>query len=320
MVSNLNSLFNGFNNNITLTSSKRNSLRSSRDALRSDIKKWFADKGKLQPSFHSQGSYAMKTLINPINGADYDIDDGIYIKGYDNLDEEGWPSTSTVHSWIKKAVDERTIADSIDKNTCVRVQYAKGYHVDLPAYIVREEVACLAHKANGWIESDPKSFTDWFVGNVRDNWFYGEQLRSVVKYIKAWKDYTNNPLKGIEITILTVNAFAKYEGRDDKSLRETVNTIINTIEYNFHCYKPVAPYEDLFGSSSETRKKEIINGLKELYKNLDDAMKETDEKKASMIIRGKIFGDRFPLGKESVKEKFAASTAPGVLRSDGRSA
>ena len=319
-MSNLNSLFNSFNNSITLTLSKRDSLRSSRDALRSDIKKWFNDKGKLQPGFHGQGSYAMKTLINPINGMNYDIDDGIYIKGYDNIDEEEWPNPSTVHSWIKKAVDERTIADSIDKNTCVRVQYAKGYHVDLPAYIVHDEVACLAHKAYGWTESDPKSFTDWFVGKVRDDWFYGEQLRSVVKYIKAWKDYTNNPLKGIEITILAVNAFTKYEGRDDKSLRGTVNNIINNIEYNFHCYKPVAPYEDLFESSSETRKKNIIEGLKEFYKYLDDAIKETDEKKASLIIRDKVFGDRFPLGKEPAKETYAASAAPGVLRSDRRSA
>ena len=105
-MANLNSLFSKFNSEITLTANKRESLKRSRNALRKDIKDWFSDNEKYQPSFHGQGSYSMKTLINPINGKDYDIDDGIYIKGYENKDIEEWPTCGTVHSWIKKAVDD----------------------------------------------------------------------------------------------------------------------------------------------------------------------------------------------------------------------
>lgn len=319
-MANLNNLFGNFNSEITLSKNKRESLKTSRDALRADVKDWFSDNDKIQPSFHGQGSYSMKTLINPINGKDYDIDDGIYINGYEDSEMDEWPATSTVHSWIKKAVEDRTIADAIDKATCVRISYAKGYHVDLPAYITKDGVAYLAHKGKGWLVSDPKAFTDWFVGKVKNNLIYGEQLRSVVKYLKAWKDYTGNPLKGIELTVLATKSFCKYEGRDDKSLRETVNNIINEIEYNFHCYKPVAPYEDLFENTTETRKSNIITGLKALKDNLDNAMEETDEKKASEILRDKAFGTRFPLGKETKKSNYTASNAPGVLKSDGRSA
>ena len=134
------------------------------------------------------------------------------------------------------------------------------------------------------------------------------------------KDYTDNPLKGIEITILAANSFCKYEGRDDKSLRETVNDIIKQLENSFHCYKPVEPCEDLFEKSSETRKNNIINGLKNLRDNLDKAIKEEDEKIASEILINKVFGNRFPVGKETSKNTYAASVAPGVLKSDGRSA
>lgn len=316
---NLNNLFNRFSLEITISSSKRDSLKRSRDAMRQDIKDWFSENDKPQPSFCGQGSYAMKTLINPINGNDYDIDDGIYINGFDE-DISEWPTPATVHAWIKSAVQERTHAGIIDKDTCVRVRYSSGYHIDLPAYILRGDDAYLAHKTKGWFISDPKSFSKWFVEKVKNEYTYGEQLRSVVKYLKAWKDYTGNPLKGIEITILAANYFEKYEGRDDKCLKETIDRIITTLEYSFHCYKPVEPYEDLFEDSSETRKKRIVNGLKSLSDCLSKAIVEDDERKASEILRKEAFGTRFPLGSEAENDSYAASTAPGVLKSDGRSA
>lgn len=317
-MANLNKLFNKFNEEITISSSKKDDLRISRDALRTDIENWFADHDKKRPGFHGQGSYAMKTLINPLNGEDYDIDDGIYIKGYEDKDMSEWPQPSTVHSWIKSAVEDRTKAGATDKDTCIRVNYSSGYHVDIPSYINKDDEAYLSHKKKNWFVSDPKAFTTWFVDRVTNEKLYGEQLRSVVKYLKAWKDYTGNPLKGIEITILAAENFEKYEGRDDKSLRDTVQNIINKIEYNFHCYKPVKPYEDLFDDTSEKRKTDILNGLKSLKEDLNTAIEQSDEKDASEILRDNVFGTRFPVGTST--KNYAATPAPGVLRSDGRSA
>ena len=317
-MANLDRLFRKFNDTITISNSKRENLKKSRDALREDIMDWFADHDKLMPAFHGQGSYAMRTLINPINGIDYDIDDGIYIKGYADEDITSWPVPATVHAWIKDAVEDRTLAGATDKDTCIRVKYATGYHVDIPVYIIKSREAYLSHKSKGWFVSDPKAFTKWFIDKIGDETLYGEQLRSVVKYLKAWKDYTGNPLKGIEITILASESFVKYEGRDDKSLRDTVQNIINKVEYNFHCYKPVEPFEDLFEDASKKRQSDIVDGLKSLYDNLEKAIKETDEKTASEIVRDKLFGTRFPIG--SPTRTYAATSAPGVLKSDGRSA
>ncbi len=318
-MANLNKLFSKFNDKITLTSAKSNSLKKSRDALRADIKKWFSDKGKLQPKFCWQGSYAMKTVVNPLGDKEYDLDDGVYIQGYEDQDMDDWVSATTVHSWIKDAVHDRTQIDTIDKNTCVRVPYAAGYHIDLPMYICKGDVAYLAHKSNGWTESDPKAFKDWFVGKVVSS-EYGEQLRSIVKYLKAWRDYKSIPLKGIEITILATNSFDKYTDRDDKSLRNTVEDIISCLEEDFSCVKPVAPGEDLFDGASETKKTTIISGFKSLKETLDKAIVEDDEKKASEYLR-KSFGDRFPLGETTSNQAcYAASVMPGVLKNDGRSA
>lgn len=86
-MANTHKLLNTFCSEITLSTSKNNNLKTSRNALRSDIKDWFAEKGKKKPIFCWQGSFSMKTLVNPISG-DYDLDDGVYLQGYEDVEME----------------------------------------------------------------------------------------------------------------------------------------------------------------------------------------------------------------------------------------
>ena len=77
--------FIAFNDAIKATPTRRNTLKTNRDALRDKIRKYFKENwpNKPSPSFYWQGSYAMSTLLNPIKDEDglgaYDLDDGIYI-------------------------------------------------------------------------------------------------------------------------------------------------------------------------------------------------------------------------------------------------
>ena len=77
-MANIHELFTSFNDSITLSDAKTSSLRTSRDSLRKVIKQWFSDNNKQEPKFCWQGSFAMKTTVNPVNGGEYDIDDGVY--------------------------------------------------------------------------------------------------------------------------------------------------------------------------------------------------------------------------------------------------
>lgn len=309
---NLHSNFIKFNDTIKLSSSKADNLKTSRDALRKDIRNWFLEKDKKQPKFCWQGSFAMKTTINPISD-DYDLDDGIYLQEYSN-DEEEWPSTTTVHNWVKTATDERTSVISTDKNTCVRVNYADGYHIDLPIYIMKDDEPYLAHKSNGWMLSDPKAFTDWFIGEINEN---DEQLRRLVRYLKAWKDYKNIPLKSIEITILVAENFDEYDNRDDKALLSTTEKICNILNEKFSCVKPVAPGEDLFEGISDTKKSKIISSLTTLKNDLSSAISEDNDETATELLQN-LFGKRFPKI-ESVNKSYVVTSLPGVLKHDGRS-
>ena len=308
----LNKLFEDFHDEISLTKTYKDKITKGRDALRTRIGNKFEEKGRKKPQHCTQGSYAMRTAIMPTGDDEFDLDNGVYLKGY-SIEQDDWPSTQTVHTWVKDAVNGHTSNPPIDKNTCVRVVYEDKYHIDLPIYIMGENrdgdsIAYLAHKSKGWIESDPKSFTNWFQGFVNDN---GQQIRHMVKYLKAWKDYKNIDIKGMAITILVCNNFSVTANRDDISLLDTVTNIIDSLEDSFHCYKPVTPTdEDLFADISETSKNSILNGLNNLKRKLDIAINEkSNEKEATDILR-KVFGDRFPDGEDVNKDISEKTVAP----------
>lgn len=275
-----------YNSIIKLKKSKKESLRISRNNLRERIKKYIKENKDIKvPRFHGQGSDFMDTIINPIEG-NYDVDDGIYLI----VEEEPKQSIATLHKWICEAVEGYTGTTPIDKNTCVRVIFKKGYHIDLPIYYkIDGKCPKLAHKSKGWIDSDPKEFINWFTNKTDDK----GQLRRIVRYLKAWKDYKKGDLpSGLILTILTVKNI-KYNSRDDIALRDTLVNIKNSLDSYFCCYRPTTPSnEDLLAGFSQTRKDYFLNMLDSFITSANKAIDAEKQKDASEKWQ-KQFGARF---------------------------
>lgn len=316
----LNQLFLEFHDEITLTKTYKDKIKRGRNALRTKISNKFEEKGRSKPKYCTQGSYAMQTAIMPLEDDEFDLDNGVYLQGY-LTDQSDWPTPQTVHIWVKDAVDGHTSNPPIDKNTCVRVVYEDKYHIDLPIYIMGEDdagecIAYLAHKSKGWVKSDPKAFTSWVQNFIND---YGQQIRHMIKYLKAWKEYKDIDIKGMAITILVCNNFSITENREDISLLDTVTNIIDALEDDFHCYKPVTPTdEDLFENVSETSKNAILNGLNTLKKKLDTAINEKSNEREATDILQKVFGDRFPQGEDADKDISENTVAPIKLGNEDK--
>lgn len=325
-----------FNDVIKLSSTKKEELRKSRNAVRKDIEKYFDEnRDKHSVSFKGQGSFMMNTTILPISG-EYDVDDGVYIFGK----EDDRPSTYTAHNWIYEAVKNRTNQETIDKNTCVRVQYAKKYHIDLPIYYKTEsgseffldknDVPLLAHKSKGWIESDPYAFKKWFDEQAEDK----PQLKRIVRYLKAWSDQKNeqnNQLifpSGMIFTILASENYHVSE-RDDMSLLETLKAIQLEIDDRddrsgqYICYRPtIDTNENLLNKySSDTTKNNFLNSLDSFIKSGDQAF-EMKSRKDACAKWQKHLGDRFPCSniKEDSSSLAKAFVYPDQIRSDNKSA
>jgi len=296
-------LFEDYYKKISLTDAKKQNLRKARKQLRDKIRKYFEEKkGEKPPLFRGQGSFYMETIVNPLPGGEYDIDDGVYLQ---NLKENksDWPSPETVHEWILQAIKGHTDKEPKDKRTCIRVLYSADYHVDLPIYGIENGVAYLAVKQEGWSESDPKSFIDWFEGRLE---VHGEQLRRIICYLKTWADFKKGSmLSGVAFTVSASNNFTASV-RDDKALVATARQMKSQLQRERSINKPVVPYENLVGDWTDQEIDDFIHKLDFLIQKGEEAIRSDDEEEASECWR-EVFGDRFPKGEPKMNPAQTAS-------------
>jgi hypothetical protein len=286
--------FNNFHDQIVLSNSRKDSLRTSRNAIRDRIRKYFKEILKVtSPKFYMQGSFAMGTTVNPLDG-EFDIDDGVYLQHLDENDNSNWPIPETVHQWVIKATDGPTKEKPMNKRTCVRVRYAGQYHVDLPIYAKYLDEQRLAEIGeNGWHHSDSKALTDWFINQVSNK---GEQLRRAVRFIKAWSDFQSGRRgkmpSGLILTVLVSNHYCANE-RDDIAFADTIGAISNAVRSAFYVYNPVDAGEELTDRLTEIQKTRFQEAISIAAEAAANAI-NTDERHEAAQKWRKQFGDRFP--------------------------
>lgn len=317
-MANCNTYFNEFNEDIRLTNARRKSLKKSRKELRNKVRKWFKENKPYEetPKFSGQGSMSMDTIINPIprkitqNNKEikvylYDVDDGIYFIGDKSAENRATPST--YHSWVYMAVKGHTETDPIDKNTCIRTTFSDGHHIDQPIYYKKGDIPELAHKRDGWIESDPLAFTEWFNSKADIN----PQLRRLVRYAKAWSDFRefvneSKPMpSGLILTILIAENAVYRTDRDDIALKETLQAIQYKLKRSFQCNRPTTPVgENLLANYNH--KDYFLKCLDNFVKDATKALEERNIRRSTELWR-KHLGDRFPLGED--KDENTTSSA-----------
>jgi hypothetical protein len=318
-MANLNNVFSEYNKIIRLTDNKRNELIVIRDDLRMRIQyRHEKFSGITKPydnlEFESQGSFVMDTIIKPVHD-DYDLDDGIYFIG--RLSSDKRPSPQVFHKMIIEAIGTNYdhVEEVVDKDTCVRVLYKSGFHIDLPIYYAdNRKCPDLADKKKGWILSNPVEFIAWFENIARsgfDKSFLYEtkmftqyqqwltdirksdiQLRRIVRYIKSWGDLRREEMPcGLIMTILVANNYYEHE-RDDISLKETLVLIEAELRRSFKCQRPTTPIgEDLL--STYKNKEAFMKYLRQFIENAKNAIVESDFQKACKYWQHSL-GDRFP--------------------------
>jgi hypothetical protein len=310
-----------FNTNICLKDTRVESLETSREDLKKKIKKWFSDEqpGELQPKFAGQGSFEMGTMVTPIAVEEpdgtklfkYDLDYGIYFIEKD--DEDNRKSIETWRDWVAEAVDGHTKTPPERHKACIRVIFADGHHVDLPIYYKKDDLIELAHRDDGWLESDPKAFYEWF------NDGKSKQLERIVRYLKAWKNYRQNEddsrmiPSGMCLSILAKNNL-RSASNDDDAFRQTVEAIRDTLNATdgFKCLRPTTPKdEDLFENFTQSERDSFINELDSLVDACVKAKDENNQRTASDFLR-EHFGSRFPQADDVDEDVKSQSLAAAI--------
>jgi hypothetical protein len=287
-----------FNKRISLNKTDKKYLRSARNSIVKKIHKYFQEHSQCpKVEFKGQGSFSMGTIIKPVNG-DYDIDVGIYLKGFSNWRNE-WAKPETVSQWLIKALYNHTSIKPINKETCIRIRYKPtspnsniSYHVDLPIYIEyrnfwdAKKTRIGLNGDNQWSKkSDPVGFTRWFFEKCKKNKADNKQLVRLVKYMKAWKDFVSIDKKfpsGMALTILLSENF-RPSCRDDIAFKETIRHSYNSL-YGFlksdRIYSPVEPYNDVTSKLTPKQKQYFKECFEKLVDNAKLAIDESDSQKA----------------------------------------
>ena len=288
-MANCHDLFQGFNGELDILSSKRDKMMASRDVLREMIKKHVTEEHPgYAPSFFIQGSFKLGTCIRTKDDH-CDLDDGVYFQS--NPDGV---TGKTLQKWVMNAVDGVTEASPIHKNKCIRVSYKAGYDIDLPVMVFDEDVDAHPHLAvrdGGFQDDDPKEFVDYYRARKTD------QKNRMVRFLKAWCDNVRDSMpSGLSMTVMTLTYYQAND-RDDVALKFLLIAIENRMKAFFACFMPTTPYDNLFKDFSEAKKKSILDRLHAFVEDAKAAVDEPNQLKASKLWR-KHLGERFPLGED----------------------
>ena len=168
-----------------------------------------------------QGSYALGTLIKPVDDNDeYDADIQIVMNP-----NSQWEAKDYVLAVNRALAGNKTYADKLRlKTRCVTVDYAGDFHLDVvPRVTIKGKHYVCNRIDNKFEETDGDGYRDWF---NEKNRITGGNLKRVVRLLKHLRDHKNSfTAKSILLTTLAGNTIrASDEGT------EAVGTVADTLE------------------------------------------------------------------------------------------
>jgi hypothetical protein len=316
---------------VTLSGTERTNMRERRDANRKRLKEGLAKASKPKPlDFWSQGSYAMKTMLqHPDNK--YDVDDGVYFDAAALVGAKGAEMSSLdVRNMIRDAVDDGSFKTKPEvRPNCVRVYYDAGYHVDIPAYRRRttknlwtgaeEEYFELASAE--WKRSDARDVTKWFEGENQKqspDQENGGQMRRITRFAKKFaqsrSSWKSRIAKGFTITKLVTECFRADKDREDRALYNTLKAIRDRLFWNLEVNHPVTPNEKLTSGSDDAKTSFLKARLDEALEGLEILFQSNCTRTQALHAWDTVFNTQF-FSERLEAEKSIRGAGPAILTS-----
>lgn len=310
---------------VTLPKTEQDAMRDRRNSNRTRLRNGLAAAGKPAPlEFVKQGSYALKTMVrDPDN--DYDIDDGVYFRKEDLVGDRGAEMTSLqARQMVRDAVDDGKFKRVPEvRSNCVRVFYEKGYHVDLPVYrrVVTstawgDEIHYEFAAASGWKRSDARDVTDWYA-DERTNSADGRQLRRISrklkKYARSRYSWRGKILSGFGITVLVTERFL-HDGREDRSLYNTMIAIRDRLTWDLQVAHPVTPGDTITSGPDDASARRFRDKLTKAIDTLQPLFEVDCTRERALKCWDRMFATTF-FSKRLEEEQRAAVTAPAIIGS-----
>jgi len=311
-----------------------------RECLRNGIPRVLREQGFTgtvpTPRFFTQGSWAYQTLNAPAQQPQQaDIDDGCYLP----LSFVAQTRRPSIAAGVFFAAAEEALAPLVeanqwhlvtDKPTCIRIVIADDAHIDVPLYAIPDgefdtlvkaslehgymaldeavrredswtalprDKVLLAHRDEDWMPSDPRPVKEWFLSEVAAK---GEQLRRVVRYLKAFRDWrwpTGGP-SSILLMAAAAPHFEKHDRRDDLALLHVVQALPAQLRAGVS--NPIDDGESLTKRLGVDGVEEAAKSFEAFERVLRGATDAGNSAQACTWMRNE-FGPRFPNEPDRVK-------------------
>ena len=221
-------------NQVNLNQRRLDRLNTSVRAVNSYLKDHLAGYQKME----RQGSYALGTLIKPIDDNDeYDADIQIVI----NLNPE-WQAKDYISEVRRTLKENQNYTDKLRlKTRCVTIDYAGDFHLDVvPRVTIGGRHYVCNRSDNGFEETDGTGYRDWF---NEQNRITGGNLKRVVRLLKYLRDHKSNyTAKSILLTTLAGKTIKPWDdGAEELStVADTLVTVLTRMDdyLQQHPYMP----------------------------------------------------------------------------------
>ena len=247
-----------------------------------------------------QGSYALDTLIKPVDDNDeYDADIQIVMNP-----NPKWEPKDYVLAINRTLGNNQTYADKRRlKTRCVTVDYAGDFHLDVvPRVTIRgKHYVCNRHE-NKFEETDGNGYREWF---NKKNRITGGNLKKVVKLLKYLRDHKNS-LTAKSILLTTLAGYMINESDQGTAAVSTVADTLGTVLSRMDNYlqrhsnmpeikNPVLPTENFNRHWDQRRYANFRNRIQSYAQTVKRAKDEPSAGKANEIWR-ELFGESFGKG------------------------
>ena len=198
---------------------------------------------------YPHGSVRILTTVKPIGKDEFDLDIAIHLKS----DTPHTPQR--VYAELKRCMEAYAQKYGLKieaKNRCIRLDYARDFHMDILPGIQenifdQNKIKVPDRELGDWVSSDPRGYGDWFIGKANlvresllekslraeklpaDNFKHKKPLQRAVQLIKRYRDiyFQKDDTYKTSSIILTTIAGQFYHG--EESIFDTMDNIITTI-------------------------------------------------------------------------------------------
>lgn len=246
-----------------------------------------------------QGSYAHRTIINPVDVNDeFDADLLLEL-----TEEPDWSPKDYVEELYKALRASSTYRNMVTRHArCVKVDYANEFHIDVVPYVERHGEHYVTNRDNDEFElTNPEGFNAWL---DEQNGITGGKLVKVIRLMKYLRDYKNTfSVKSVILNILLggrVNS-ALLLGDSDyymdlptafKNLLADLNDYLQANPTMPNLTDPSCPSENFNHRCDQDQYTNLRKWVK-YYSEKATAAFDNPDRESSLKLWREIFGDDF---------------------------